>query len=112
MRDVRRKLFITRRLYLATIVDDPDRRAAWELLCGTSDWDAARTMREQPDELDRASTDLTILREATIQVPLKTGFAPNFTDRTWDPEGDDLAQLEASIRRSDPRFAPRPKPDD
>ena len=34
------KLHRVRLLFLSSIADDPARRAAWELLCGPTDWDA------------------------------------------------------------------------
>jgi hypothetical protein len=57
LRAIRRKLFMARRVYLLSIADDPERRSAWELLCGPADWDAAAVMGAQPDE-DPNSTDL------------------------------------------------------
>jgi hypothetical protein len=102
-RKVRRKLFMCRRLYLQTIANSPERRAAWELLCGPADWDAALELKEQPDERAGDPTDLTPLQHAQWQIPLKTGFAPDLTDPRYDPYGDPLRQLEASVRRHDPR---------
>jgi hypothetical protein len=103
-RKVRRKLFMCRRLYLQTIASDPERRAAWELLCGPADWDAALELREQPDERAGDPADLTPLKEAQWQVPLKTGFAPDLADPNHDPYGDPLRQLEESVRSNDPRW--------
>jgi hypothetical protein len=45
------------------------------------------------------------LRQATLQVPLKTGFAPQFTDPGWDERADALPQLEASVAKHDPRWS-------
>jgi hypothetical protein len=102
LRHVRRSLFMARRAYLLSIADDPERQAAWELLCGPADWDAASAMQEQPDELP-GSADVTPLRQATLQIPLKTGFMPHFTDPDWDSNADPLPQLERSVIRHDPR---------
>jgi hypothetical protein len=99
---VRRSLFMARRVYLLSIADDPERRAAWELLCGPADWDAAAAMKAQRDE-NPGSADMTPLREATLQVPLKTGFLPRFTDPEWNEDSDPLPQLEQSVLRHDPR---------
>ncbi len=104
LRKIRRKLFMCRRLYLATIADDPDRRAAWDLLCGPADWDAARVLGEQPDEREGDPADVTPLRDPRWQIPLRTGFAPELTDRGYDSDGDPLAQLQASVKGNDPRW--------
>jgi hypothetical protein len=48
--NIRRKLLGAKRLLLLEIRDDPLRRAAWEVLCGPVDWDAAETIGKQPDE--------------------------------------------------------------
>ena len=90
------------RAYLLSIAGDPERQAAWELLCGPADWDAASAMKEQPDE-QPGSADVTPLRQATLQIPLKTGFMPHFTDPGWDANADPLPQLERSVIRHDPR---------
>jgi hypothetical protein len=84
-RRLRRKFFMVRRTYLLSIADDPARRAAWELLCGPADWEAAAEMQAQPDEADGDSTDLRPLREPGWQIPLKTGFAPDITEPGYDP---------------------------
>jgi hypothetical protein len=102
-RRIRRKLFMVRRAYLLSIAADPERRAAWDLLCGPADWNAARAMQEQPDERDGSSTDLRPLREPRWQIPLKTGFAPDMTEPDYDPHADPLQQLQASIEKNDPR---------
>jgi hypothetical protein len=104
LRRVRRKLFMTRRIYLLSIADDPERRAAWELLCGPVDWPAARAMQAQPDEdLQRAS--IMELQGAGWQVPLKTGFAPDLTEPGYNPAGDPLQQLHKSVGKHDPRWS-------
>ena len=102
IRRTRRKIFMCRRLYLATIAGDPECEAAWELLCGPADWDAARAMREQPDE-DFRPADITPLQEARWQIPLSNGFAPDLTEPDYDPAADPLQQLGNSIARNDPR---------
>ena len=108
-RQVRDKVFMCRRFYLLSIADDPERRAAWELLCGPADWDAARDMQAQPDE-DREPVSLDELRTASWQVPLKTGFVPAITDPARALAGSTLERLQESIRRNDPRYANRPAP--
>ena len=47
---IRSRLTRGRRLYLATISDDPAKRAAWELLVGPVDWDKAVRLEPQEDE--------------------------------------------------------------
>jgi hypothetical protein len=101
---VRGKLFMARRVYLLSIADEPAARAAWELLCGPTDWAAARAMQPQPDEGDPGCSDLRPLRGAGLQIPLKTGFVPDLTDPGYRPGADPLAQLEQSIARQDPRW--------
>jgi hypothetical protein len=103
IRAIRRKLFKCRRMYLRTIVDDPGRRAAWELLCGPADWVAALAMEAQPDEREPQPANLAELQSPGWQIPLKTGFAPDLTDPNYDPHGDKLGQLEQSIEQNDPR---------
>ncbi len=103
-RRVRDKFFYCRRMYLKTIVDDPERRAAWELLCGPADWDAARHLQKQPDE-DREPVHLEELQTASWQVPLKTGFCVAITDAGRTLAANTLERLEQSIRQNDPRFA-------
>ena len=109
IRRTRRSLFLARRDYLLSIADDPERRAAWELLCGPADWAAARKLREQPDEdPDRAC--VRELRGPTLQIPITTGFVPQLTAPDYDPDGDPLAELERSIARNDPRWSNEPSP--
>ena len=47
---IRLRLTRARRLYLAAIADDPDRRAAWETLVAPVDWDRAARRERQDDE--------------------------------------------------------------
>lgn len=105
-RRVRDKIFMCRRFYLSTIADDPERRAAWDLLCGPADWDAARDMQAQPDE-DRDPVSLDELRTASWQVPLKTGFCPGITEASRSLAANTLERLEQSIRSNDPRWSGR-----
>ena len=103
IRRTRRSLFKCRRAYLLSIADDPERRAAWELLCGPADWAAARKLREQPDEdPDRAC--VRELRGPGLQIPITTGFVPQLTQPDYDEDADPLAELERSIARNDPRW--------
>jgi hypothetical protein len=101
-RRVRDKIFMCRRVYLLSIADDPERRAAWELLCGPADWDAARELKRQPDE-DREPVSVDELRTASWQVPLKTGFCVAITDAGRNLAANTLERLEQSIRKNDPR---------
>ena len=103
-RRVRDKIFFCRRMYLKTIVDDPERRAAWELLCGPADWEAARELGKQPDE-DREPVSVEELETASWQVPLKTGFCVSITDAGRTLAANTLQRLEESVRANDPRFA-------
>jgi hypothetical protein len=50
--NIKRKLFGCRRLYLQEIAPDPAKRAAWEVLCGPTDWKAAAGWEPQEDEAD------------------------------------------------------------
>ena len=47
---IRARLAGARRLFLLKIADDDAMRAAWELLCGPVDWDAAEAFGAQPVE--------------------------------------------------------------
>ncbi|MEO5774343.1 MAG: hypothetical protein ABIQ32_09540 [Sphingomicrobium sp.] len=47
---IRMRMAGARRVFLLNIADDPEARAAWELLCGKTDWDAATRFAAQPVE--------------------------------------------------------------
>ena len=48
--DIRMKLLYSRRLYLASICGDDDKRAAWEVLAGAVDWEKAKALQPQDNE--------------------------------------------------------------
>ena len=49
-RRIRERLTRARRLYLATIAAEPDKRSAWETLTGPTDWDRVRDLKPQDNE--------------------------------------------------------------
>jgi hypothetical protein len=70
MANVRRKLVACRRLYLAEISEDEARRAAWEVLCGSVDWDLADQAIAQPGE-----SEVVNMRTPEMVLTVASGWA-------------------------------------
>lgn len=86
MASIHGKLAACRRLYLAEIGSDPVKRAAWEVLCGPVDWDAADRVVHQPGE-----TDAVNMRTPQMVLTVAGGF----TDAVF---GNDAQRQEVNER--------------
>ena len=73
--NIRRKLLGAKRLLLLEIRDDPLKRAAWEVLCGPVDWDAAEAFGKQPDE----DTNRANMRQPDMLVTAENGWLGDLT---------------------------------
>ncbi|MBA3576339.1 MAG: hypothetical protein H0W39_01815 [Sphingomonas sp.] len=89
--NIRRKLLGAKRLLLLEIHGEPHKRAAWEVLCGPVDWDAADTIGKQPDE----DTNRANMRQPDMLVTAENGW---LADLTGDGE-DKKAELRRELTR-------------
>lgn len=92
-----------RRLYLSEICDDEAKRAAWELLCGPTDWDKARRPVRGYGASDAAGafeTGTPNMRKPEMILPVQNGWLAEITggeDKTAQLR-DALAEYERSGR--------------
>ena len=71
---VKGKLLGARRLLLAEICDDMDKRAAWEVLVGPVDWDKAGTFEPQDNEPEQPN-----MREPDMVLTAECGWLGEMT---------------------------------
>jgi hypothetical protein len=99
MRNIRTRLLNCRRAYLMAIAADPEKRRAWEVLVGPTDWDRAERMEPQDDEPiadpERRPNGMPSLRKADMVLTVGSGLLPELTG------GEDaLAELRAELSES------------
>jgi hypothetical protein len=71
---IRGKLLGARRLLLAEICDDMDKRAAWEVLVGPVDWEKAGSFEPQDNEPEQPN-----MREADMVLTAECGWLAEMT---------------------------------
>jgi hypothetical protein len=70
------KLLGCRRLFLQEICIDPDKRAAWEVLCGPADWEKAAGFQPQDDEEHNRAN----MRQPDMVLTAGAGWMAMITD--------------------------------
>ena len=105
----RNRLTRARRLYLASIADDPAKRAAWETLVGPVDWDSAERFGPQADEpfcdnppADSNAPEHNMLRPDMLMT-VEAGLFAEFTGGpdALDPLRAALAKQSAESKADD-----------
>lgn len=98
MSRVQQRLTRSRRLLLASLVDDPAKRAAWETLVGPVDWEAAARLEAQADEPFGIAGEGTgaewQMRRPDMLMVVEAGLAPDLTGGK-----DGLAPIAAEVER-------------
>ena len=89
---IRDRLTRARRLLLASLAPDPDKRAAWQLLVGPTDWDRAAKLEAQDDE--PFGDGQWSMRRADMLLTAEAGLAAELTGGP-----DALAPVAADLDR-------------
>jgi hypothetical protein len=95
-----------RRLYLTEICEDEDKRAAWETLCGPTDWEkAARPIRGYgaSDAAGAFETGTPNMRNPDMILPVENGWLTDLGGPTKDGR-DKMAELRAEIEEEEARL--------
>jgi hypothetical protein len=81
-RDVRERMLAARRLLLMLFASHPEKRAAWESLCGPVDWKRAAKMEAEDGEAyarPEGSPARHSARDADVLIVAEAGFLPDLT---------------------------------
>jgi hypothetical protein len=95
-----------RRLYLTEICEDEDKRAAWETLCGPTDWEkAARLIRGYgaSDAAGAFETGTPNMRNPDMILPVENGWLTDLGGPTKDGR-DKMAELRAEVEEEEARL--------
>lgn len=97
-RRIRNRLLTARRLMLAAICNDPERREAWEVLVGPVDWDKAARFEAQDDESyarpDKGEAGIPPMRGPDMLITAEVGLLPELTGG-YDALAEIQQELEA-----------------
>jgi hypothetical protein len=100
---IQMRLMNCRRLYLWEICEDEAKRAAWELLCGPTDWEKAkRPMRGYGanDAAGAFETGSANMREPSMILPVENGWLTDLGGPTQDGR-DKMAELRAEVEKEE-----------
>jgi hypothetical protein len=98
---IRSKLLGCRRFFLQEICLDPEKRAAWDLLCGPADWEQAAAFEAQPDEAGHPMN----FREPDMVTTVASGWLDSSLQRLPGAEEQLLKRIDRMYTAAkEPRF--------
>lgn len=92
---IRERLLNCRRLLLMALSDEPEKRAAWEVLCGPVDWEKARKLEAQDNE----PFGMPSMRKEDMIMTAEAGLMHEFAGEGRDLKGE-LQQAVAEYRET------------